>query len=260
MIHAYLFLLLAWVQAPSAGEPIRSGCSSDDRQLGSANAEDQVDVQQALAGYSQTCYKVTVRRAGQDSTQGVTGYLLGETHPAIVAFVHQRQEVGAASLEAQARLLALPPAKPKDAASDKNQPAPENLPVFEAFSGRDMNGRAVSLDGMRGRVILVTFWSPKGAAFGQLMSTMTVSRHFSRSDVSAVGISTDPDPQHIQESFDDMAPAWPVIGDTSGLAKRHNVDPRQGMTFVLDSSHRIVASGLTGAALESKVRELLAAH
>jgi peroxiredoxin len=259
MIHIYAFLLLTWFLPAPEGEAIRSGCSSDDRQLGSVGVEDQVDVKQALAGGSETCYKVTVKRAGQD--QSVSGYLLGEKNPAIVAFVHRRQEVGAATLAAQARLLALPPAQPKAAATDKNQPVPENLPVFESFSGRDTNGRAVSLQGMRGRVNLVAFWSPQSAAsFQQVMSVLTVSKHFSRSDVSAVGISTDTNPEHIQAAFDDIGPGWSIIGDYRGLAKHYNVDSRTGMTFVLDASHHIVASGITGAALESKIRELLAAH
>ena len=261
MIHVYAFLLLAWFLPPPEGEAIRSGCSSDDRQLGLVGIEDQVDVKQALAGGSETCYRVTVTRAGQDPTQSVTGYLLGEKNPAIVAFVHHRQEFGAASLEAQARLLAAPPAPPKEAASDKVPSAPENLPVFETFSGYDTNGRAVSLNGMRGRVTLVTFWSPKNdASFKQLLSVITLYKHFGRSDLTAVGISADPNPNHIKDALEDITPGVPQIGDTSGLAKHYNVDSKQGMTFVLDASHRVVASGLTGAALESKVRELLSAH
>ena len=92
------------------------------------------------------------------------------------------------------------------------------------------------------------------------MSLMSLYNRFNRSELSAVGISTDPDVHHIQEALDDISLGWPQIGDTSGLAKRYNVDPKAGTTFILDASHRIMASGLTGPALESKVRELLAAH
>jgi len=261
MLHVFAFLLLAWFSPPREGATLLSGCSSDDRQLGLVGVEDQVDVKQALAGGSETCYKVTVTPAGQDVTRSVTGYLLGDAHPAIAAFIHRRQEIGAASLEAQARLLATPPAQPKTAESDKNQPAPENLPVFEAFSGRDLDGKAVSLDGMRGRVTLVTFWSPQSpTSFGQLMSAITMYKHFGRSGLSAVGISTDLNPNHVKEALDDPPSGVPLIGDTRGLAKHYNVDSRKGMTFVLDASHRIVASGLEGLALENKIRELLAAH
>ncbi|MBZ5673788.1 MAG: hypothetical protein LAP61_06035 [Acidobacteriia bacterium] len=260
MIHVYVFLLLGWFQPPPQGEALRSGCSGDDRQLGLVGVEDQVDVTQALAGGPQTCYRVTVRRAGQDVTQGVTGYVLGETHPAIEAFVRHRQEIGAASLEAQARLLAAPP---KPAASDKNPspaPAPENLPVFESFSGRGMDGKVIGLDRMQSKIILVTFWAPKGASFGQLTSGITVAQRFNRSDVSAIFISTDPNPEHIQDAFEDLLPGWPLMGDTRGLARRYHVDPNKGATFILDASHRIVATGLTGKALENKIQELLASH
>ncbi len=262
MIHLYVSLLLAWFQAPPQsqappGEALRSGCSADDRQVAVVGVEDRVEVNQALAGYAQTCYKVTVTRIGESATQ--KGYLLGETHPAIAEFVRRRQEIGAASLEAQARFV--PPPPPKPAAGEKdNSPAPEPPQVFQAFSGRDTNGKAVSLAGMRGRVTLVTFWSPKNAnSKGQLMSLMGLYNQFSRADLSAVGISTDPNPNHIQEALDDVTLGWPQIGDSSGLAKRYKVDSN-GSTFILDASHRIVAAGLKGPALESKVRELLSAH
>jgi peroxiredoxin len=258
MIYVAVLLLLAWLPTPQEGEALRSGCSADDRQLAVVGAEDQVEVNQALAGYAQTCYKVTVTRSGQSATQ--KGYLLGETHPAIAEFVRHRQEIGAASLEAQARLV--PPPPPKPAASDKGQSAgpPPESEVFQAFSGRDINGKAVSLNGMRGRVTLVTFWSPKSATSqGQQMSLMPLYNKFSRSDLSVVGISTDPNPNHIREALDDVTLGWPQIGDTGGLAKRYNVDSN-GTTFILDASHRIVAAGLKGPALASKVRELLAAH
>ena len=260
-IHVYVLLLLAWLPAPPEGEALRSGCSADDRQFAVVGVEDQVEVNQALAGYAQTCYKVTVTRIGEGATQ--KGYMLGETHPAIAEFVRRRQEIGAASLEAQARFVPPPPPPPKPAASDKGQsagPPPEPPQVFQAFSGRDTNGKAVSLAGMRGRVTLVTFWSPKSATSkGQLMSLMGIYNQFSRADLSAVGISTDPNPNHMREALDDITLGWPQIGDSSGLAKRYNVDSN-GTTFVLDASHRIVAAGLQGSALESKVRELLSAH
>jgi len=257
-VHAYVFLLLAWFQAPPQGEALRSGCSADDRQLAVVGAGDLVEVNQALAGYAQTCYKVTVTRTGEAVTQ--KGYLLGEKHPAIAEFVRNREESGAASLEAQARFVP-PPPKPAAGEKDKSQaPAPELPQVFQAFSGRDTTGKAVSLAGMRGRVTLVTFWSPKNATSkGHLMSLMGLYNRFSRADLSAVGISTDPNPIHIQEALDDMTLGWPQIGDSSGLAKRYNVDSN-GKTFILDASHRIVAAGLQGPALESKVRELLSSH
>lgn len=248
-------LMFAWLAPPPEGEALRSGCSLDDRQIGLLGADDPIQVNQALAGYSQTCYKVT--------TQGKTGYVLGETLPAIAAFVHKQQEYGAAALEAQARLLAAPP-PPKPTADDKDKSkpsAPEVPEVFESFSGRDLNGKAVSLAGMRSRVTLVTFWSPKNAASqGQQLSLMPLYHQFSRADLSVVGISTDPNPTHIKEALDDVTLGWPQIGDTSGLAKRYKVDPKAGTTFLLDADHRIVGTGLKGPALENKIRELLAAR
>ena len=255
-MRLHVGVLLALLQAVSTAASVRSGCSPQDQELAVVRANDSVEVMFALAGGEHTCYKVTLSRDGDR----IPGYTVDTELPAITAYVRERQLLAEASFEAQARqaLAALVP-PPKPTAGNKNPPAvTEDLGVFENFSGRDAKGKTVSLSGIGGRVVLVTFWSPKnGTSKQRLMSFLPLYNQFKRSGLSAIGISMDSNTSHLLEALDDVTLGWPQVVDRSGLAKRYAVDPRVGKTFVLDASHHIVAVGLSGSDLGAKVRELL---
>jgi peroxiredoxin len=254
----HTLLLLAFLEAASAGEPLRSGCSPDSNQIATLAPSDQVKVLSALAGEEKPCYKITISRPGQN----LTGYVLNDDLPAIQAFQRERARASQAAAEAQARLaLTQAPVEPKAGQKESNKPQDPLISTqFEDFSGRDSKGKPVSLSGLKGRVTLVNFWSPKsGQAEHQVMSVMGLYDQFHNSGLAAVGVSMDPNPNHITDALDDVSPNWPQMPDKGGLAAHYNVDPRAGKTFVLDASHRIVAAGPMGPEIEKAVRQLLAA-
>lgn len=252
----HTLILLAFLQSPPAVEPVRSGCSRDTQEIASVGQSDRVKVEMAMAGEDETCYKITlVRPEGS-----LTGYVLGESLPAVAAFVRRREKISEESAAAEARLL-LARSAPNATEKEPSKPADPFLSThFEDFSGRDANGKFVNLAGLRGRVILVSFWSPKSAhSQSQLTGVMPLYNQFHRSGLAAVGVSMDPNPNHILAGLDDVSPAWPQIADGSGLAARYNVDPKAGKTFVLDASHHVVAAGEMGPEMEKTIRQLLAA-
>jgi peroxiredoxin len=255
MMHIDSLLVLAlWLQSQPSTVAVRAGCAEDADQLTVVQESDGVEVIQALAGAGETCYKVALTRPGQS----LAGYVLGEKLPAIAAYIEKRRKVSEADLDAFARQAVVRPAPATAAAAapDPSQP-PAELETFENFSGRSINGKTVSLAGLRGKVILVTFWSPKnGASKDQLTSLVPLYHQFKQRGLAVIGVSIDPNLNHMMEALDDLTLGWPQVADSSGLAKRYRVDPR-GKTFVLDTSRHIVASGLSGAELERKVRELL---
>jgi peroxiredoxin len=249
-----LLLLLAFLQAHSTAEPMRAGCSPDDPVVAMLSASDQVEVQAARAGESErTCYKVVLVRSRQRST----GYVLGEALPAIATFVDLRERESREAAEAQSRLELAPATSRREAA---NLPDP-NLPShFDDFSGRDSSGKPVRLSGLKGRAVIVTFWSPKNrGSISQLTSVLPLYNQFHKSGLAAVGVSMDPKVSRINEALDDATPPWPQMSDQSGLAARYHVDPRNGQTFVLDPSHRVIAAGPMGPEIEKAVRQLLSA-
>jgi peroxiredoxin len=249
-------LFLAFLQTAWAAEPLRSGCSPDNEQIATVSPSDQVKVLLAQAGWDSPCYKVIVTRPGQT----LSGYLLGNTLPAIREFQSQRERASVAASEADAR-LALVQAATKDSAGTEPE-KPKNPLIstkFEDFSGRDSRGKAVSLSGLNGRVTLLTFWSPKSASSqNELMRVMPLYNQLHKNGLAAVGISMDPDGRQISSALDDRTPNWPQMADQSGLAARYHVDPRAGETFVLDASHRVVAAGPMGPDIVKAVRQLLA--
>jgi peroxiredoxin len=253
LMHA--LVLLAFLQAPALTEPMRAGCSPDDPVIATVSAKDQVEVQTARAGESdKTCYKIVLSRSGEPST----GYVLGEALPAVSTFVHGREKESIEAAEAQARYV--PPAS-GHAKEDCIKPLDPNLPShFDDFSGRDSRGKPFSLSGLRGRAVVVTFWSPKNrASISQLASMMPLYNQLHNSGLAAVGVSMDPKTSRITDALDDITLPWPQVADQSGLAAHYRVDPKAGETFVLDVSHRVVAAGPMGPEIEKAVRQLLAA-
>jgi hypothetical protein len=247
-------LLFAFLQAPPAIEPLRSGCSTDDQQIATLSAADNIQVQTARAGEGpKTCYKVILTK----ENRSLAGYVLGESLPAVAAFVRLREKESRAAAEAQSRLSLAPPAAK---AADKELPALDpNAPShFDDFSW-SWKGKAGSLSGLGGRVTLVTFWPAKRQARGELDSIMPLYNELHHSGLAAVGISMDPNIGRMSEVLDDTNYNWPQVPDRTGLAAQYHVNPRSGETFVLDANHRVVAAGPMGPDIEKAVRQLLAA-
>jgi peroxiredoxin len=254
-MHTLLLLALFQAAAPPAGVPLRSGCADDDPQIASVNPSDRVEVQTALAGDSQTCYKISVIR----DQSALTGYVLGESLPAIPAFVHQRERASQEAAKLETRMAREAVARAKTPAGEPAKPTdPLVSTQFEDFSGRDSMGKLVSLSGLRGRATVVTFWSPASPrSISALTHTLPLYNQFHKSGLAAVGVSMDPKTDRISESLDDITLPWPQIADKSGLAARYHIDPRAGKTVVLDSSYRVVAAGPMGPDIEKAVQQLL---
>jgi hypothetical protein len=215
----------------------------------------------AIAGDGKPCYKITVSRSGQS----LTGFVLGDTLPAIREFERQRERASQAASEAQARMAlaqqaAAAPEKDKDKESDKPKD-PMISKEFQNFSGIDSKGKPVTLSGLKGRVTLVTFWSPDSRlAPNQVQSVIPLYNQFHNQGLAAVSVSMNPNPDRIAATLDDVSPSWSQVPDRSGLAAQYNVDPKAGKVFVLDSSHRVVAAGPMGPDIEKAVRQLMASQ
>ncbi len=247
--------LILWLGAGfsiAPAQPLRAGCDTGAPHVAQVTPSDDLHVVSAIAGGEQTCYEVLLRRDGRE----ITGYVLGEGLPAVETFVRQREKAAVSSFEGQNRWAHQIAKQAKSVpAAGHNQVASE---VFEDFSARDIAGKSISLSGLGGRVTLVTFWSPRSpGSVNQLASLIPVFNQYKHSGLRAVGLSADPNASHVVEALDDITLGWPQIPDRTGLAKKYGADAKAGTTLVLDSSHHIVARGLTGSELEQKVRQLL---
>src|SRR5580704_7577527 len=257
-MHALLLIAL-FQAAPPASVALLSGCSADEEQLASISPSDRVHVEMALAGEGQTCYKVTLNRSGDS----VTGYVLGESLAAVRAFAHGRERASEAASEMEARLAleAARRAKSADQAKTDDPTKPLDPLVstqFGDFAAKDVNGKLVSLSGLKGKVTVVTFWSPDSqASKGRLESVAPLYNGSHERGLAAVAISTDPRLYRISEALDETTLPFPQIPDTIGLAARYHIDPKAGKTLVLDANHRIIAAGPMGPDIIKAVRQLL---
>jgi peroxiredoxin len=255
----HVLLLLALFQAaPPSPAALRSGCSPDDEQIAAISASDSIQVVTALAGDSQTCYRVTLKRSGEK----LTGYILGDSFPAIQAFIHGRELASEAAAEAETRSAREAEKRAKASEAAKNgEPAKAPDPListkFADFSGRDITGKPFSLSGLNGRVTLVAFWSPTDRSAMEGARPLYSWLH--SKGLEAVGISTDPNLGRIWKALDDVNLPFAQVPDTSGLAARYNVDPKAGKVLVLDQNHRIVAAGTMGPEITKAVRQALSA-
>lgn len=249
-----LILSFGLVPPITAAQSLRAGCALQDQEIAQVTPTSTVRVVSALAEGEQTCYQVVLTRDGKE----LTGYVLGEALPAVAAFVQAREKTAAASFQAQA---AWEHSRPKPVAkSDRLTPGlPPNQPAtFEDFAARDLTGNRISLSGTGGRVVLVTFWSPRSpASVHELVSLVPLFNEYKHSGLRAIGVSADPNPDRVIEALDDITLGWPQVLDRNGLAKRYGANAKTGTTLVLDAAHHIVAAGLSGTELEQKVRELL---
>jgi peroxiredoxin len=251
----HTLLLLALFQAAPAvpaAQPLRSGCSPDDEQIASVSVADRIEVEAARDGGDGTCYKIIVMRP----TGNLTGYVLGERLPAIGVFIHRRERADQQETESQLRMARQPV---KAAAKDPDKPLETVASEpFEEFSGTASDGKAVSLSGLKGRAIVVCFWSPHSPrTIGPLLALNGLYTQFQSAGLEVVGVSMNPNPAAINNALDDFSIHWPQVADQSGLAKRYQVDPNAGKTFILDSAHRIVASGPMGPDLVKAIHQLL---
>jgi peroxiredoxin len=255
MMPMHALLLLAVLQAAPAAEPLRTGCSAGDRQIASVVPGDRVEVRSALAGEGPTCYRIDVIRPAGN----LTGYVLGESLPAILDFVDRRERVSEESALYDARRAREAALVRKPAAEGAAGPAdPLVSTKFEDFAGTDSTGKPVSLHGLKGRATVVTFWSPNARSLADLEHVLPLYNQLHKSGLEAIGVSIDPRAD-IAETLDDVTLPWPQISDRSGMAARYQVDPRAGKTFVLDADHRIVAAGPMGPEITNAVQKLLAA-
>jgi peroxiredoxin len=244
MVYPYLIFALLF-QTSSAPVALLGNCAEPEHVLGTLEAGQLVRVRSAMAGAPVTCYAVTTTLDGKS----IEGYILGDKLPAIVDFERQRREAALAA--AQARAAAAVPS----AAAPAPQERPHR-PAFGDFSAVDMKGKAVTLKDVKGKVLVICFWSPASPA--SIRELLVVSHSFfklHKQGLDVIAVSLDAGHEHIEDALEGSM-AFPDIPDHYGIAARHGISnvPR---TFILDERHEIVTAGLHGAALEDAIRETL---
>jgi hypothetical protein len=252
-VYPYLWFI-AFFQAPvQPGVPLIDDCSAPSHVIATLAAGDPVQVRFSLAQAPQTCYAVTAEVEGKP----VKGYVLGPGLKAIADFESGRPiPVAPVAAVPTPAVAAAPLVAPVPA--PKNPPAPTQPagPVFADFSGRDLKGKPVALSAVKGKVILVCFWSPHNtdSLYEASLVTSLVGQ-LRKQGVNAVAVGLSADRELMEEAAEAiMVPS--VFNGYDIAASRGVTFESLPRTYILNERHEILASGLHGKQLENRVRSL----
>jgi hypothetical protein len=254
-VYPYIaFFVLLQAPAKQAGIPLTDDCSESASILAYLPAGAPVEVRSAIAGYAAPCYAVTAVVGGQSTR----GYVQGKGLDAVREFERQREAADAAALKA-----AVAPAPEAASAAPKAPPAPvakPHYPPFQDFSATDMKRRPVSVHSLKGKVILVCFWSPNHQnASRELLLVNRLYSQFRKQGLDALAVNASGDSPQLRDTLEDYQLGFRNVPSGFEIASRHNIDyetlPR---TYVLNENYEVVASGLHGKALEDLVKKLIA--
>jgi len=150
------------------------------------------------------------------------------------------------------------------AAKEQAKVAEEQLQVGKepfAIDEKDINGNAVSLAALKGKVVVIDFWAPWcGPCMAEMPSVVAMYNELKPKGLEIVGISLDKDLEELKTTLAEEKMTWPIISDHAGwqnaIAKKWGVRSIPKM-YVLDRKGVIRHTDLRGAALQKAVAALL---
>jgi thiol-disulfide isomerase/thioredoxin len=166
---------------------------------------------------------------------------------------------------AQIREIEVPLADPRQAdfRIEGFLPAPKVGEPAPAFDARTVDGRPVSLAGLRGKVVLLDFWATWcGSCRLELPHLIEDYARFGKDGrFEIVGVSVDEDLDLVPRFVSSRGLGWPqtALGPAARnpIARLFNVNSTPA-TVLVDASGRIAALNLVGEPLARRIEELLA--
>ena len=130
------------------------------------------------------------------------------------------------------------------------------------FSGESPEGETITLESLRGKVVLIDFWASWcGPCRRENPNVVRVYDEYKDKGFEILGVSLDNKRDRWVKAIADDKLTWPQISDLQGwrsaVARQYGVSSIP-QTVLLDAEGRILARNLRGAALEQKLAEVFA--
>jgi peroxiredoxin len=132
--------------------------------------------------------------------------------------------VGAAAPEAAAPLLPM-----------------RNPVAADAFTVRDLSGKAVSLGEFKGKVVLLNFWATWCAPCAKEMPSMErLYQAYRAKGLVIVGMSVDTSaPQEVKAFAQKLKITFPILHDRDSIVSRHYSIPGVPVSYLIDRKGRV---------------------
>jgi peroxiredoxin len=129
------------------------------------------------------------------------------------------------------------------------------------FTQADVNGKPVSLNSFRGKVVLVDFWASWcGPCRAENPNVVAAYNKFHPKGFEILGVSLDSNKDKWLQAIQKDNLTWTHVSDLKGwqneAAKKYGVNSIP-FNVLLDKDGKIVAKGLRGAALEAELAKIL---
>lgn len=231
---------IAWAgNVPGA---VYTSCAKNDVVAPALAQGASVRVVSSISGDQGTCYRIVAQSSGQT----VTGAFFDETHPAIVAY-HQAVRGPAQPAPAPA------PAAPAAAATA------EPPTRFADFGGMNFHdGARFDLSKLKTKLTVVHFWknADDPAVKDDAEFLAYLRSQYGEQGLEVVGITAERRVEKIKSLVDNAEAIWPLIRDTTGLARQYGVTDASEV-FLVNSRRKILLSGPRSDDFEQRVsREL----
>jgi thiol-disulfide isomerase/thioredoxin len=133
--------------------------------------------------------------------------------------------------------------------------------AFPNFEEKDLDGKPLSVAGMKGKVTLIDFWATWcGPCIAELPNVTKAYEKYHSQGFEIIGISLDQDREKLTSFIKAKNMTWPQYFDGKGwqnkLAAQYGINSIPA-TYLLDKEGKILATGLRGEALEEAVGKAL---
>jgi thiol-disulfide isomerase/thioredoxin len=129
---------------------------------------------------------------------------------------------------------------------------------FPDFNETDLNGKPLSVGGLKGKVVLVDFWATWcGPCVAELPNVQKAYEKYHAKGFEIIGISLDREKDALTSFIKDRKMAWPQFFDGEGkLATKYGIESIPS-TYLIDAQGKIITTNLRGPELEAELAKAL---